>query len=928
MNASRSISFVSDSLFLVEHPVFEAIASLYESQQVVLPSNRLANPSFYVVCERKEDLIAVRAQIHQTLLKKGLVDSHQVIDGITMLTLDNLTAKMIAALSNSESGILSQKQLEWLRQPFLTVVDQEQLVKLILIQFGYFDADALPIAKQILALIDVAWPHDESFFQLLCDTQNKSFVKTVFDITEHSLKKILATYQATQHVLSQYTRFQPFVSNYLEPEFLNHLQLSANAPNSQFVFPQQLIESSLVWFSAPEYETQTTLYKPGNYQATLVDAFAEIIKKSKQGKSDFIHARAVIKTVSSDEPRQTECVISHNTQQYFEKTAQTFEQYKNDEQCFFLLGDFNPGEFRTINPDAAGAYQIQKKWLDVFFANRQNPADLAKPDLKNNVDSILQALESLYDEYSKNKTMLAPFQTLLKKMGSDYQLPQIDFNEFDADIFYQSIQSETIVLGDSSILTKTDRALSYFAHTCVPTEVIVFGRVHGQTSPSFNVKILNDAIFLLKRRGVVIEHIASDIMYRGFWSWLLSQSKLSLKFLLPNQKSYDDMPETVRKHKLKNISYDSYQIPPHALHTNLAQVAKDFSRPNWAADFSWRMASPVVPIVSASQLEDYVECPFRFYLNHLLKFDTETYDRYGPLPLTSGIDAHTLAEKAISRFQAMVTLGGESELGLVISRLKDVLQNEQLYRSHSAAHYTEQLEQFFFDDDIFFSETTKLQVRSLFSEISSVIYDTHPEESNLQRVLRTELLKRIFKRLIDIESFLSAQELKTKPVLCEFSKSLDLGPLAVSCRLDRVDSDDKHRFHILDYKTSKIVASQKMTLFPSQRNSATKLSVQGALYTLAFLSHLDETDQQNPTIASFSEIRLRSLNDDPASSFLRYDFLTPIDAESEATQVLKKEYLTFADALKKGQFSAQPLEKSICHTCEHRKICPTGLENS
>lgn len=922
MNTSRSSLYVSDSLFLAAHPVFESIASLYEN----LLCHR-SNQSIYIVCERKEDLIAVRAQIHQTLLKKELVESDQVIDGMTMLTLDNLTAKIIAALSNSEVGILSQAQIDMLRNPFLTVVDQEQIVKLILIQFGYFDADALPIAKQILALIDVAWPHDESFFQLLCDTQNKSFVKTVFDITEHSLKKILATYQAAQQVLANYNRLQPFVANYLEPDFLNHLQQAAHAPSKQFVFPQHLIESPLVWFSAPEYQTETTLYKPGNYQATLVDAFAETIKKAKQGNSEFIHARAVLNTVSHDDPRHVECVISHNTHQYFQKTIETFERYKNDESLFFLLGDFNPGDFRTVRSDAAGAYQIQKKWLDVFFATRQNSCLKLEIQIDSNVDSVLQSLNSLYDDYSKNKAILTPFQAMLKKIGLDYHLPQIEFNEFDADIFYQSIQSESVLLGESSILTKTDRALSYFAHTSLPTDVVVFGRVHGQTSPSFNVKILNDAIFLLKRRGVVIEHIASDIMYRGFWSWLLSQPQLSIQFLLPNQKSYDDMPETIRNNKLKNLTYDTYKIPPHALNTNLAKVAKNFSRPNWAADFSWRMSSPVTPIVSASQLEDYVECPFRFYLNHLLKFETEAYDSYAPLPLTSGIDAHTIAEKVISRFQLMVLLNENLDLVSVIKRLQDVLNHENLYRSTNASQYVEQLEQFFFDNENVFSESIKIQVRSLFSEIGAVVYGSHLNESDLQRTLRTELLKRIFKRLIDIELFLASLDTKTKPVLCEFSKTLKLGPISVSCRLDRVDVDENHRFHILDYKTSKIVSSLKMTLFPSQRNSGTKLSVQGALYALAFLSHLDESDHQHPTIASFSEIRLRSLNGDAGTSFLRYDFPSPLASSNEASEALKNEYLVFAESLHKGQFSAQPLEKSICLFCEHRKICPTGLGN-
>lgn len=158
-------TFHAQGFLLSEHDVFGSLArELLDGTD----SSR-GNKRWTIVCERKEDLLAVRTQIF-SLLSQIHAEKHpgrelKAWAGISLYTPDTLVRNFSLTLCHNQPEQLGSDHHALLNKPFTDIVEQEKLMRLLLLRLGYGLSDVAPLAKQILTLADTPLPADESFYR-------------------------------------------------------------------------------------------------------------------------------------------------------------------------------------------------------------------------------------------------------------------------------------------------------------------------------------------------------------------------------------------------------------------------------------------------------------------------------------------------------------------------------------------------------------------------------------------------------------------------------------------------------------------------------------------------------------------------------------------------------------------------------------------
>ena len=212
------------------------------------------------------------------------------------------------------------------------------------------------------------------------------------------------------------------------------------------------------------------------------------------------------------------------------------------------------------------------------------------------------------------------------------------------------------------------------------------------------------------------------------------------------------------------------------------------------------------------------------------------------------------------------------------------------------------------------------------ADITSTLFSPGDEgPSELRHLLMQETVKRAFLRLVitDLARLAATPELQPGG-FPEFRVELQLGGLSLRGRVDRVDFSPRG-YHIIDYKTSKVRRTEvKLVLLPQEAvNDKARLSVQGALYTLAWC----RSHEEHP-VADFTLYRLKNLDED-ADVFLSADFDgQAVDRRSATYSQLEATYERLASNLSAGRFPANPRSASVCLYCPAFHVCPKPRDQS
>ena len=994
---------ISTSFFLCEQPFVQEFAKkvVLATHEDGFASNKTfaSNTTFSVVCERKEDLVALRSQLFYALnAERALagLPATDVVAGVSMYTLDSLGEYFSATFANSSAAILGEDRVHAFRQPYLDVPTQEKLMKMLLMHFGYRGADAQPLAKQLLSLLDVAWPPDYSFFHLLQETQSLELDRTIKEITEKSLREMLAVYQAGQHVLGSFSRFQSIVAHFLEQDFLDLLRKKIdNAPGFEnFVLPQRFLRSNILWMAAPEYATYSSLsqseaemltsqahslafYRPGDLQAHMVDTFRNTVVEAQRlltkDESIFWHARTCV--VTNMHP-QIKLPTAHVSYLFANNKHQVAHDLKNLlsaspdlslefgsetsalDGTFVMLADFDPGHFREIYSDASGKYAVSDQNLNHFFKNRQRPSPEEIPAAPSPQDVVHAHLNDAFELFLELNEVLQDEKEFLQNLSKQYQLGQestIEFQHFAQQspqiqlesFFMRWCADETVSIGETHPLARVDKALSFVAVQTIPRQIVAVGPAHAPTLPSFNVKILNDAFYLLRKKGVPLGLPASDTTYRGFWSWL-AQKEIPLSFWLLESTDLDTFPAYLAPQNESRVA--SLHPPlPSVFKTSLDQLLspdRQYLLPNWIQRFQWKTSSRGLPKVSVTGFENYIDCPLRFLLGDILAIEDYSSDFSRGNALDAGNRTHRVAELFLQGLRQVFANAQLHEAEPLLARLVAKLQNESFFLSASSEDWFCAFRQAAQDALPLHSATAQLLLANTFQEICTHIFSsaeqaldpsppsepspTSPPSDLLKDGITREIVKRTFRRLVEVE-----HERLTNPnskaalrlAFVEHPVEFVLGGISFSGRIDRIDTSPQG-FQILDYKTSKIPKTERqLVLCPSEKKPQNQLSVQAALYSYAWALHNTLSAENDTPVQSFSLYRLKNL-DPQANSFLTYEFQPPLQSTTELFKSIADEYTLHATRLAAGDFSPRPVHQDSCKTCSFVALCPVGRKNT
>jgi hypothetical protein len=939
----RVKSFIADTLFLNEHAALAEFATLVAATPVADGDAS----RFVVICERKEDLLGVRAVLARRVREARAGGA--LLAGVTMFTLDSFAETLMKALalspSTGEGGLLDDDVRTAFRKPFLDVVTQEKLLRVLLLRLRFPATDALSTAKQILTLVDVEFPQDENLYDLLLETQRieKGTREKERKLTEAAFKQILCAYQGARSLLPAFSRLQRLVYDYLDtPAFRSHvadLASQATGGVTRLQFPPKALRSHLLWFAAPEYgdpDARPQGYRPGNFQASVVDLFRDALFHARaklSGEGDLtLHARCYLSTAQGDATPLSHVearVVAPRRHLWEEASARVA---RADSSELVLLADFPLDEERVFCPRASGPHPLHEEVLERFARGEDS---FARGELA--VDSpeawaaVTRTLEGHWEELCEAVSLLDLFAGDLRETARKYGLSYVGGGDQEfLELWKSHCLGESVRVGEPHPLSLLPRALSYVAAARLPERIVALGPPHAPRSPSFVVKILNDAMAALARKDVAIELPATDESYRGFYLWL-ARLGVPLQFWIGGLDEFEGFPDHL-SHK-RGVRVTSETVAPTWRGDGaLARIVtgRGMAGQEGLRDSSWMerlhraesSGGVASKTLSMTQFERYVDCPMRFYLLDVLRIDQEREDFTTAPPRETGTAVHRVAELFVSLYKRV----GEEEPDVPRRNARRVRYLASLRERVSDPRFLVEAPR---EDwcDVIASLTVAhggdglgTIARAVADDIACVLFDPGYEgPSRLRRLLAEETVKRTFLRLVITEKARLEADPDLQPGgFPEFRTGVSLGGLQLTGRVDRVDFSPLG-YHIIDYKTSKVRKQEgRLVLFPSDApNDRSRLTVQGALYALAWARDHDE----HP-VASFTLYRLKNLDED-TDVFLGADFEgRVVQKNGPLYSRLEEVYGRLAERLADGEFQATPRTASVCATCAGFHVCP------
>lgn len=274
----------------------------------------------------------------------------------------------------------------------------------------------------------------------------------------------------------------------------------------------------------------------------------------------------------------------------------------------------------------------------------------------------------------------------------------------------------------------------------------------------------------------------------------------------------------------------------------------------------------VLPRISVSRIERYLDCPFRFFASEVLQLEEEPEDEDTRTPLERGRFLHELWERFFREWQ---------------SRGRGRIQPDQLS-----------------------------EARELFETLcESALADLPAAEAALERnrLMGSAVSPGIAHRVFAIEAERSmpiVERLLEYPLQGEFTFTSSSGePRAVrlSAKADRVDLLSDGTFRIVDYK--------------SKKTPDLKQALQLPIYSIAARDLLTAQRDHGPW--SVGEALYLSFEGDKAVVSLRAKGKTLDALLSEA----EARFLSALDEIARGGFAPSPARRSLCVPCPYRAVC-------
>lgn len=970
-------SFLAHGFFLSEHAVYESLA-----QELLKRFHSKSLQRWNIVCERKEDLLSIRTQIF-SLLNKIHKQNHpdEKIDvwaGVSLYTPDSLVRNFAMTLSHNSVKQIGSEAHKIINQPFLDIVEQERLTRLLLLKLGYSGSDVAPLAKQILTLADTVLPADETFLNLLIEVQNPgdSF-KTISDIPDISLRTICVAYQLIRQINSNFCRLQSFVHTYWQPQFLEHLNLSLNDDPiyKNFLIPKRFLTEPILWVAAPEYtrhkdkRSDQQSYRPGNFQAHWIDSLRDTLfdardvmaaRSTDTTPSASWWARTLINTAAPEIPERQVQVEILNTQAALEHRFHELE-HSAGEHRQFLLGDIDSKVWNIGRTSGAGIHSLTPSHFSV--ENKDQSESRSSLDEQDSSDPLAQwenhpahRIETLQHEFKSDWERIEKFSSVIQKALNQYELsPSLRKHGIDFKLLmHRFFDSESFVVGDLGSISKLPPALSMLPGLTDLKEIFIFGVPHSSTQPSFHLRILNAVFYYLRSKQVALDPIASEEAYRGYWLSVLSREE-KVTFLLKSYKDTEKFPDYTKQLCCPPVSWKGTSIVRERA-TPFEVWLKDgncIEDPHWHKALKPNPSDAKSTTVAVTAFENYVACPLKYYWLNLHKAEVANTLALRPDPLDLGQRAHSLAEAFLKSLRHIALLSDDTDNTLTNALWRTLIDGLSTHFIPSE-EFLSSNPQVWHDAFIRAIETVPLtqpqtlHARALAQQLTELIFADNRSQTHgvswsfefnlLRNSLTREGLRRAFRKLIQTESLLiqtehqapsSARTDVCKAAFLELPVSYQLtSSLRLSGRIDRVDTSQDGD-EIIDYKTSKVPKNDPaLVLLPKQLNTTNRLSVQGAVYSLAWAFAQKERDiSETRGVKAFRLFRLKTLTLD-RHPILSFGFDTPLRHDSTSFHDLHSEYQSFGDTLAAGLFPAQPVLKDVCKNCALSTVCPTGQRNN
>ena len=979
-------TFLAHGFLLAEHSVYKNLA-----QELLASATSRARQRWILVCERKEDLVSIRTQIFSLLNQQnklsGRADPLQSWVGVSLYTPDTLVRNFALTLSHNSATIVGAEANRLFRSPYIDIVEQERLTRLILLKLGYAGSDVAPLAKQILTLADTALPPDESLLSVLLEVQQTQHsLKQVADVPDVSLRTILVAYQLVQKILSKFCRLQSFIGEYWGPHFQTHLSSALQGENGseEFLWPQKFLDDPLLWIAAPEYTRATgnerkkiqpqapleQTYRPGNFQASWIDALREGLFRARQISQSHANSTGIqtwwARTLIPSQTIVPQAAVAQvkviGSQAALANTFETLHS-NSDARTQFLLGDMNARDWNVIRADGSGVHSL----TPADFENNLNKKSHAEqnadhpPQQSSNGASLWanpagERVTRLHDEFNKDWQRLEPFTELIENALNQYNLsPSLRKHGVSFDLMlHRFFDSETFSIGELGEVAGMPPALSLLPGIETPEQFIVLGSPHSTTSPSFHLRLLNAVFHQLRSKQVQLDPIASEQSYRGYWQSIFTRG-CKITFLVRGYQDVEAFPTYAK----------AWCQPAQFKTTTISDALPASSFERWLAgsqqifDPEWKrlLREPKTPnephTLAVTAFEDYVECPLRFYWLTLHRSEADAQAALQPDVKVMGQRAHSAAECFFRslRHIALTNESNEPQTNLwrkLITQINEEFVESEIFLSNDSTLWNKALLSAFRSAEL--SLVQMNHAKELAGELEKAIFSPadpavqtgfQVKQSALKQKLTREGVRRAFRKMIQSELLLlgasndtasqsgaDENSKETRAAFLEQPFQLEIAPgLLLTGRIDRVDthpSGDK----IIDYKTSKVPKKEPaLVLNPLEATPYNRLSVQGAIYCLAWARKQAEeaSDDERPRgVSAFTLLRLKTL-DLSRNPFVSCAFRSPLQFNDDAYAQLFDSYRTRAETLVSGHFPARPLYKEMCKSCALKMLCPTAL---
>lgn len=698
----------SQSVFLCEQPAVTKFVTLWTQ----LCRSSPYPPSAAIVCERKEDIIAVRAQIAHEICARH--SGPQALGGLSTYTLDGLARALaqwlhFALLRLGRTGAGSHSRAESpgkngdeirfgnltaadLGRDYLDAVTQEKLVRHVLLASGYSGSDALPLAKQLLTLVDQPLPEGVTLLQCLAPLRRSGLTGQVDEAHLSSISIMLCALQTTDLLLApaHFMRLQTLLMQGFARCSDGLLDDLHNALHPTL----PCVTGPMLWVEAPHYGFSETaeahLYKPGNFDARIVaDLFAalqNIRQRARAGgqiENPTFVAETHIRAKKAREAAARAKVIVHGDLLHFYRgTAEHLGSVAGRGQnaaelgscgaLCALRGDVPLEHLRALHPSAAGTYVVPPHDVENFLNRRAHQA-LLEPSHT--------ALKALAQESAVFDEMLLKVSPEMQSISEVYGLAKLAHGPSERfRILARECGARVRSAAAGHPLETLPQALSLVASRSRPARIDIYGKPHMPRQASYNVRILNHIFHELKQRGADVAPPASDIMYQVFWLALF-QGDIPLEVHLVDEREREDLEhfagQSLTRHTLAAAalqgaaSSPQYQRIRNALQRNTALAGAYFGAPghrehpgflrvtDWPSVRSaiakersdersrHRQAgaqSQQTVHLSMTAFEAYTQCPLAFYMRHVLQLGSELGDDLHYDRMRAGTRTHRTLE--------------------------------------------------------------------------------------------------------------------------------------------------------------------------------------------------------------------------------------------------------------------------------------------